>query len=97
MLKTIARFYAHISLQMGNYFAMVVLLRGLINEGNIMFVSGHEDWDAMEIASKLMGDEITPGDIDGLHGAVIVLCKRVAELEGKVDRIRYESGIVVNE
>ena len=49
-------------------------------------VTGHEDWDAMEIASRLMGDEITPGDIDGLHGAVIVLCNRVAELEAELRR-----------
>lgn len=56
-----------------------------------MHVSGHEDWSASKIARLLMGDDIVPGDVDGLHGAVIVLCNRVAELESKVSRLRRQT------
>ena len=46
-----------------------------------MKITGYENLNATEITSLLMGEGIPPGDVEGLHGAVILLCKRVAELE----------------
>lgn len=46
-----------------------------------MSLSCHSNASASELRHMLMGDDILPGDINGLHTAVIVLCDRVAELE----------------
>jgi hypothetical protein len=49
-----------------------------------MFVSGYEDWSPEEIARQLSGENIKLDDPEGLHGAVIVLCHRVAELTARL-------------
>lgn len=47
-----------------------------------MRISGHEDWSPEEIAQRLESDEGV--DLADLHGYVIVLCHRVAELTARL-------------
>jgi hypothetical protein len=51
-------------------------------------ITGYEDWSPSKIDEVLMGDECppTPGT-EALQSAVVVLCKRVAELEERLRAI----------
>jgi hypothetical protein len=53
-----------------------------------MRISGWEDWSPDEIANRLNGDDIKTDDLPGTHGALIVLCRRVAELTEEVRRLK---------
>lgn len=69
-----------------------------------MFISGNESYSAEFLADMLSGDAILLGDTDGVHGALICLCRRVAEqqaeiqrLSALVDRLAYRSDHLWNE
>ena len=47
-------------------------------------ITGHEDYSANDLARMLMGDEIQMTDLEGVHGALLLLCKRVSELESEL-------------
>jgi len=56
-----------------------------------MCVTGWENCTLEEIAELLSGEEIQPVDTSGLHGAVIVLARRVAELQQRVAILESEA------
>lgn len=62
---------------------------------NRHYISGHESWSADEIADVLTGNLVPVGDTEGLHGAVIVLARRVAEQRTEIDDLKrqHESAI----
>lgn len=49
-----------------------------------MRFTGYEDLTASELADMLSGDAVHPGDVEGAHGVLHLLCQRVAEQEDRI-------------
>jgi hypothetical protein len=56
-----------------------------------MKVSGYERWSAAELRDVLGGD-VPIGDVNALHGALMVLCVRISELEARLKAVEATVG-----